>query len=285
MIIKTKSSVRKATREDQKELANLIHFGTFVHRHLDWRPPLEWLGSQPFLVLEKDERIVGALACPPDPASVVWIRLFVAYDERELLGNWKQLWAEAHEMITPDADLEVAAIPLQKWFQNMLEKSQFESSTRVVMLIWDNGVIPQEQPSPTVSLRPMNFDDLVQVEVLDKLSFGSIWHNSRLSLEYAFRQAAIATIAEIDDEMVGYQISTGMQMGGHLARLATHPAYQRQGIGYTILRDLMVQFRQRGALRLTVNTQDDNIGSIALYENAGFTRTGETYPVYLYQPS
>jgi ribosomal-protein-alanine N-acetyltransferase len=167
----------------------------------------------------------------------------------------------------------------------MLEKSQFECSTRVVMLIWDNGVIPQEQPSPTVSLRPMNFDDLVQVEVLDKLSFGSIWHNSRLSLEYAFRQAAIATIAEIDDEMVGYQISTGMQMGGHLARLATHPAYQRQGIGYTILRDLMVQFRQRGALRLTVNTQDDNIGSIALYENAGFTRTGETYPVYLYQPS
>jgi ribosomal protein S18 acetylase RimI-like enzyme len=285
MIIKTKSSVRKATREDQKELANLIHFGTFVHRHLDWRPPLEWLGSQPFLVLEKDERIVGALACPPDPASVVWIRLFVAYDERELLVNWKQLWTEAHELITPDADLEVAAIPLQKWFQKLLEKSQFESSNRVVMLIWEDGVIPDQQPSPGVSLRPMNFDDLEQVEKLDKLSFGSIWHNSRLSLEYAFRQAAIATIAKIDDELVGYQISTGMQMGGHLAHLATQPSYQRQGIGYTILRDLMVQFKQRGAFRLTVNTQEDNISSIALYENAGFVRTGETYPVYLYQPS
>jgi ribosomal protein S18 acetylase RimI-like enzyme len=285
MIIKTKSSVREATREDQKELANLIHFGTFVHRHLDWRPPLEWLDNQPFLVLEKDGRIVGALACPPDPASVVWIRLFVALDDRDLLGIWKQLWSGAQAMFPPVPHLEVAAIPLQKWFQKLLEKSHFKSSTRVVMLIWDNGEIPEKQPPPSVDLRPMNIDDLVRVEQLDKLSFGSIWHNSRLSLEYAFRQAAIATIAEIEDELVGYQISTGMQMGGHLARLAIHPAYQRQGIGYRILRDLMVQFKQRGAFRITVNTQEDNTGSIALYENAGFTRTGEIYPVYLYQPS
>jgi len=284
MIIKTKSSIRQATSEDQQDLANLIHFGTLVHRHLDWRPPLEWIGSQPFLVLEKDNRIAAALACPPDPASVVWIRLFVAYDERDLLANWKQLWTQAYEMITPDPALEVAAIPLQKWFQKLLDKSQFRPTTDVVMFIWDNGAIPEQQASPDIALRPMNIDDLAPVEKLDKLAFGSIWHNSRLSLEYAFRQAAIATIAEIEGEIVGYQISTGMQMGGHLARLATHPSFQRQGIAYAILRDLMLQFKQRGAFRITVNTQEDNIGSIALYENSGFSRTGETYPVYLYQP-
>ena len=285
MIIKTKTSIRQATREDQQELANLIHFGTLVHRHLDWRPPLEWIGNQPFLILEKDNRIVAALACPPDPESIVWIRLFVAYDERDLLANWKQLWSHAYEMIIPDPHLEIAAIPLQKWFQKLLEKSQFHASTDVVMLIWDNGVVPNPQASPEISIRPMNIDDLLQVEILDKLAFGSIWHNSQKSLEYAFRQAAIATIAEFEGEIVGYQISTGMQMGGHLARLATHPRFQRQGIGYTILRDLMSQFKQRGAMRITVNTQEDNLGSIALYENSGFSRTGETYPVYLYQPS
>jgi ribosomal protein S18 acetylase RimI-like enzyme len=73
-------------------------------------------------------------------------------------------------------------------------------------------------------------------------------------------------------------------MGGHLARLATHPEYQRQGIGCAILRDLLIQFKQRGAARITVNTQEDNLASIALYENAGFMRTGETYPVYQYLP-
>ena len=284
MIIKTKSSIRKATPEDKQELANLIHFGTLVHRHLDWRPPLEWIGCQPFLVLEKENRIEAALACPPDPPSVVWLRLFVSANERRLAANWSKLWQQAYEMITPDADLEVAAIPLQKWFQKLLDQSLFQPTTDVVMLIWDSGVTPARQPSPEISLRPMNFDDLGEVEGLDKLAFGSIWHNSRLSLEYAFRQAAIATIAEIEDEIVGYQISTGMQMGGHLARLATHPDFQRKGIGYTMLHDLMLQFKQRGALRITVNTQEDNIGSIALYENSGFVRTGETYPVYLYQP-
>ena len=284
MIVKTKTSIRQATSEDQQELANLIHFGTRVHRHLDWRPPLEWIGSQPFLILERDNRMVAALACPPDPESIVWIRLFVAYDERNLIANWSQLWSHAYEMISTEPNFEIAAIPLQKWFQQLLEKCQFQASTDVVMLIWDNGVIPSQQAAPEIFIRPMNIDDLLQVEALDKLAFGSIWHNSRISLEYAFRQAAIATIAEIDGEIVGYQISTAMQMGGHLARLAIHPQFQRQGIGYAILRDLLIQFKQRGAMRITVNTQEDNLGSIALYENSGFSRTGETYPVYLYHP-
>lgn len=284
MITKLKHTIRQAKSSDQKQLANLIHFGSWVHRHLDWRPPLEWIGHDPFLVLEEDKRLVAALACPPDPPSVVWIRMFVSYDEENLVESWTHLWSQALEMISPDPELQVAAIPLTNWFQQLLQASQFQTTTDVVMLIWDNGKIPPEQPSPEISIRPMTIDDLSQVEVLDKTAFSSLWHNSRTSLEYAFKQAAFATIADIDGVVVGYQISTSMQMGGHLARLATHPQYQRQGIGYAILRDLLVQFKQRGAMRITVNTQEDNLASIALYDSAGFTRTGETYPVYQYQP-
>ena len=284
MVIKLKYSVRPANSKDLKQLANLIHFGTLVHRHLDWRPPLEWIGHTPFLVLEEDNRLVAALACPPDPPLVVWVRLFVAYDEEYLGEAWSQLWSTALEMLPSDPDLLIAAIPLQNWFLKLLESSGFHPTTDVVMLIWDSGEILPEHPSTEISIRPMTVDDLPQIEILDKSSFGSLWHNSRTSLEYAFNQAAIATIADIDGAVVGYQISTAMQMGGHLARLATHPQYQRQGIGYAILRDLMIQFNRRGASRLTVNTQEDNLASIALYENAGFMRTGETYPVYQYLP-
>jgi ribosomal-protein-alanine N-acetyltransferase len=282
MVIKLKYSVRPVNSNDHKQLANLIHFGTLVHRHLDWRPPLEWIGHTPFLVLEEGNRLVAALACPPEPPSVVWLRLFVAYDVEFLRDAWSQLWSTALEMLPSDQNLLIAAIPLQHWFIQLLESSNFHPTTEVVMLIWDSGEIPREHPSAEISIRPMSVDDLTRVEILDQSSFGPLWHNSRTSLEYAFNQAAIATIADIDGDIVGYQISTAMQLGGHLARLATHPQYQRLGIGHAILRDLLIQFKQRGASRITVNTQEDNLASIALYESAGFMRTGETYPVYQY---
>lgn len=285
MVAKLNLSIRSANIDDQRQLANLIHFETLVHRHLDWRPPLEWIGSEPYLVLEKDNNLVAALACPPDPPLVAWIRLFVAQEEKNLVESWSLLWSRALEQLSPGPNIQIAAIPLQVWFQRLLKVSQFQEVNKVVMMLWDSGMIPASQPSPDISIRPMSIDDLAAIENLDRSAFGSLWHNSQTSLEHAFRQAAIATVADFDGHTVGYQISTTLQMGGHLARLATHPQHQHKGIGYTLLRDLLVQFKQRGALRITVNTQEDNPASISLYEKAGFTLTGETYPVFQYLPN
>ena len=38
----------------------------------------------------------------------------------------------------------------------------------------------------------------------------------------------------------------------------------------------------RGALRVTVNTQEDNLASLAIYKKAHFHTTGESYPIYEY---
>ena len=92
--------------------------------------------------------------------------------------------------------------------------------------------------------------------------------------------AATATVVEVQNEIVGYQISTANARGGHLARLAIDPNYQGRGIGRVLLSDLLEQFSRWGSLNVTVNTQVDNVASLALYENAGFRRTGEIYPVY-----
>lgn len=282
MVTKLNLSVRQANLQDKQQLANLIHFETLVHRHLDWRPPLEWFGHEPYLVLEKDNRLVAALICPPDPPSVAWIRIFAASSEVNLSEAWSLLWSRALDMISFDPSVFFAAIPLQSWFEQLLLDSEFQPTNRVVMMVWESRNIPSMKIPEDITLRPMNIDDLPAIEVLDKSAFGPLWHNSRSSLEYAYRQAAIATIAEYNGEIIGYQISTAMQMGGHLARLATHPDFQRKGIGFALLQDLQIQFNQRGALQLTVNTQENNLPSISLYENAGFVFTGETYPVYLY---
>lgn len=288
MFTRFKLSVRTVSPDDRQKLANLIHFEIYVHRHLDWRPPLDWVGHQPYLVAEQNGRILASLACPPDPPNIAWLRLFAASSEISVRRAWDALWPEAHSQLLEITGLErIAAIPLQNWFQNLLIESDFQETHRVVMLNWEPGRQASRAPvslPPEMTIRPMNFDDLVEVEEIDSSSFGSVWQNSQKSLELAFRQAAVATVAEQDGQLIAYQISTGTPMGGHLARLAVHPGFQGLGIGYALVRDMLSQFERRGAQTVSVNTQQDNNVSLSLYEKAGFRRTGEEYPVFQCDP-
>jgi ribosomal protein S18 acetylase RimI-like enzyme len=176
--------------------------------------------------------------------------------------------------------IHIAAIPLQEWFRSLLEYSQFRQTHNIVLLSWERGsCLPSPQGSPVI-IRPMNVVDLPAVAKVDWAAFGKIWQNSPESLRLAFNQAAVATVAEDARGLVGYQISTASPMGGHLARLAVIPDAQGNGIGYQLVYDVLTQFEQRGAMRVTVNTQEDNASSLSLYKKARFRRTGEKYPVY-----
>jgi ribosomal protein S18 acetylase RimI-like enzyme len=278
-------SIRQATEQDRQKLAMLIHFEVYVHRHLDWRSPLDWLGYQPYLIAEEDEKVVAALACPPDPPNVSWLRLFAVSSHLSLERAWQVLWPAARDACWGMNSIErVAVIPLHRWFRSVLRESEFSLTHRVVMLNWDRRQNPLE-PEPefdNIIVRPMNLDDLPIVHMVDSAAFKHEWKNSQSSLELAYRQAAIATVAEYDGELVGYQISTASPLGGHLARLAVLPDSQRKGIGTALVRDMLWQFERRGAERVTVNTQEDNQASLALYQKAGFELTGESYPVFQY---
>jgi ribosomal-protein-alanine N-acetyltransferase len=282
MITKTKLTVRHALISDRNSLANIFHFEPFVHRHLDWRPPLDWLGYEPYLILEKQERPVAALACPPDPPGIAWIRVFSCQSRFPADTAWKLLWESAKENLKQMEVDSAAAIPLKDWFLNTIIKHGFKLQHHVVVLAWEKDnldVLPT--PSP-VKIRRMRQEDLEKVHQIDQEAFGLIWRNSYESLQLAFNQAAYATVAENEDGITGYQISTPSPLGAHLARLAVTPRIQNQGIGYSLVYDLQQQFTNMRLSRLTVNTQDINQSSLALYDKAGFVRTGESYPVYLY---
>lgn len=275
--------VRSATTEDVQRLANLIHFEPHVHRHLDWRPPLDWISYPPYLVAESDGEIVSVLACPPDPPNVAWIRLFAVASRYSLQVAWDNLWPKALEILkTYNGPVMAAAIPLQSWLRRLLESSEFKLTHKVVILEWRPGARLKPRNIYPIIIRPMSLDDLGEVEKIDTEAFGLVWQNSRSGLELAYRQSAIATVAEEDGNLIGYQISTATTMGGHLARLAVNPENQGKGVGHALLGDMLYQFERRGALNVTVNTQNDNLISLSLYQKAGFKRTGEEYPVFQY---
>jgi ribosomal protein S18 acetylase RimI-like enzyme len=102
------------------------------------------------------------------------------------------------------------------------------------------------------------------------------------TLRLGFSQAGYASLAQIGDEVVGYQISTRSSFGVHLARLAVLPGFQGRGIGFALVQALLKQARFAGLHRVTVNTQGDNQASLALYQKMGFILTGENYTVFTY---
>jgi ribosomal protein S18 acetylase RimI-like enzyme len=277
--------VRPAGTKDHQQLSNLIFFESRLHRHLDWRSPLEWLGAPYYWALEEDGQITAALACPTEQERIAWIRLFVYTGRWSAESAWDRLWAAAREEIAQMGGAKVAAIAIQPWFQDVLAGNGFENRQQIVMLEWryhPSFLSAGSRGPQGIRIRRMSDADLPEVEKTDAASFVPLWQNPLETIRRAFGQALYATVAENDRGIVGYQLSTGGGQRAHLARLAVHPSVQGQGAGRALLSDLFRYITYAGISRLSVNTQSDNQASLNLYQRMGFLRTGEEYPVYTY---
>jgi ribosomal protein S18 acetylase RimI-like enzyme len=273
--------VRPADLSDQQQLSNLIFFENRLHRHLDWRSPLEWLGAPFYWALDDNGQITAALACPPEREGIAWVRLFVHSGRWSAENAWTMLWQTAREEIARAGGAKVAAIAIQPWFQNLLAESGFENRQQIVLLEWRYQSTAAREATG-IRIRKMTEVDLPEVEKTDAASFDPLWQNPFETLRRAYAQALYATVAENENGIIGYQISTGGGQRAHLARLAVHPAVQGKGAGRILLNDLFVFLAHMGVSRLSVNTQSDNQASLSLYQRMGFVRTGEQYPVYTF---
>jgi ribosomal protein S18 acetylase RimI-like enzyme len=274
--------VRHAVAEDHQQIASLMFHEANLHRHLDWRTPLDWLGSPNYWVLEDGSRLCGALACPEDPSHVAWIRLFGYLSNLSATDAWYPLWDMVRATAVDQAQTQIAAIVAKQWFQNLLLSSGFELKQNIVLLELRGENFRSFPTRQDIHIRPMQEDDLPVIARLDLEAFGSFWHNTIDSLRRAWTQASYASVAEDASGLLGYQISTGNPFGSHLARLGVRKEAQGRGVGSTLVSELIHRLDPKRMARLSVNTQSDNLASLALYEKIGFTRTGEYYPVLVY---
>lgn len=278
--------VRRAAAQDHRQISNLIFHESNTHRHLDWRSALEWIGSQNYWVLVENGTIAAALACPEDPPDVAWIRLFAHHPHLSGPEAWSALWEKASaEIAYFNSQVQVAAIVVKQWFQNILLSNGFELRQNIVLLERTEKKLNLFLPPNGIRIRSMQNADLPAVAQMDLTAFGSFWHNTADSLQRAYSQAIYATVAEDDSGMVGYQISTGNPFGAHLARLGVQPQAQGRGVGAAMVSDLIQHLDIHQSGRLSVNTQSDNAASLALYKKLGFARTGEYFPVLVYPKS
>lgn len=225
--------VRRAVAEDHGSSRNLIFFDANTHRHLDWRSPLEWLGSPnsgylkttgrstrfwPALKILRNSGLDPPLWIPP-----------AATKRRSLVGIVGSRQPRGFQY-TPQT--QIASIVVKQWFHKILLSSGFEIKQSIVLLqLLQENV--RKFPLPlSFRIRTMREEDLPVVAEIDFDAFGWFWHNTHDALRRARLQAVHATVAEDASGVIGYQISTGSMLGAHLGQAWGGEDRPRQGRGY-----------------------------------------------------
>jgi ribosomal protein S18 acetylase RimI-like enzyme len=277
-------NLRTAESKDRIQLSRFLTSLAYTHRHLDWREPLDWLGRQPFLILEKNHDIEAVLACPADPPGVAWVRLFAVASRTSPSWTWNILFERALSWFSEQPERSmIVALGLQDWFGDLLMMNGFVHHQDIIVLSFDGKIPATPLPQPGLSLRPMQPSDLPAVTQVDNQAFEDIWCLSLDDLSRAYERSTYKTVMEKDGVVIGYQMSGVSGFNAHLARLAVDPAVQRGRIGFRLVQDVLHHFIEvLGTWGVTLNTQGNNQASLALYKKMGFRLTGDKFPVYLY---
>lgn len=115
---------------------------------------------------------------------------------------------------------------------------------------------------------------------LDADAFDSFWSFDEVAFVDALR-ATPATRLRVTGgrSPVAYAISGVAGRIGYLQRVAVSPAQHRGGHGQALTADALTWMARRGARRALVNTQEDNVAALGLYERLGFVRDAEPMAV------
>jgi len=275
-------NIRQAEKSDTSSIADFLSRAACVHRHLDWQGVLDWIPFDPFLIMQDEYRLQAILTCPPDLEKIAWIRCFACEKKYDLSPSWEALFNKI--MNLPQlAGSSLFSVGLNDWFANLLDQSGFVNFQNIVVLQWNEKMPVIQSFNQSWLIRPMEVGDLDQVAELDQAAFESIWVNPPDKIRLAYAQAEHSSVVELDDHIVGYEMTTANHLSAHLARIAIHPDFQQQHIGSSLITDMFKYFIRKGISNISVNTQSNNNASLALYKRLGFELTNETFPVFQYQ--
>ncbi|BBB48211.1 ribosomal-protein-alanine N-acetyltransferase [Pelolinea submarina] len=228
------------------------------------------------------------LICTAEPDEVFWIRIFGTASFSQIESQWEILFGQLFQQLPEQpSPVTLASIAYFDWMKNLLDENGWRVQQEVVQLRWVHNYFNKlEKKWPEeLSIRPMTYNDIKTVTEIDQDCFLYIWKQSQDVIRRAFEQSSYTTVAVIENEVVGFQISTSHKSIAHLARLAVLPKFQGQHIGQALVQNMLRHYSRPWIQEITVNTQHDNQVSLSLYAKMGFEPTGERFPIFTYQKS
>ncbi len=128
--------------------------------------------------------------------------------------------------------------------------------------------------SADVTLRQMTLEDVPTVAEMDRISFSLPWPERSFRFEVTENDCSRCWVAEADGRIVGMLVLWVIVDEAHIATIAVHPDYRRQGMGEHILRETLKAARTDGAVRATLEVRAGNAAAQEMYRKFGFEVVG-----------
>ncbi len=125
-----------------------------------------------------------------------------------------------------------------------------------------------------MNIRRMTLDDLAQVVAIDKVSFSLPWPERSFRFEITENPASRAWVAEEDGKIVGAIVAWLLVDEAHIATIATHPDFRRQGIASKLLIRTLQSMMNEGALTSVLEVRESNSAAQEMYRKFGFEESG-----------
>lgn len=260
-----------------------------LHRLIatDWRVQLRLapaeipakIRSLPSFVAEDGVGVRGFLMFEPLPSKIGLIMAVGLRDTWRIEPFLNLLLPPVKQAAKAKELRALVYIGNAEWLVEPLQKRGFETREWIVAFERSGTDLPAEPIQTPATLRSVHFNDLPALLTLDDLAFEHIWHKSAGNFSEALARANSFTVAIVDERIVAYQWSELYGKHAHLTRLAVHPNYQGHGIGAQLLHRAITDSLALGADWISLNTQENNLRSQALYERFGFVNTRQRVPV------
>jgi len=125
-----------------------------------------------------------------------------------------------------------------------------------------------------VMIRKMMLDDIEQVVAIDRVSFSLPWPERSFRFELTDNPASRCWVAEVDGKIVGMIVVWLIVDEVHVATIATHPEFRRQGIAKNLLSYALQYMSTEGAQSSFLEVRASNLAAQDLYRKFGFEESG-----------
>ncbi len=126
----------------------------------------------------------------------------------------------------------------------------------------------------TSLIRRMTLEDIPAVHEIDLLSFSLPWPERSFRFELTENPITRGWIAEVDGKIIAMLVLWFIIDEAHIATIAVHPNFRRQGIGKQILLHALREIQVEGARRAFLEVRAGNLAAQIMYKKYGFEVTG-----------